>query len=280
MIRQQVVELNKCRTMMAELAKRLRRIILHRPNALGEGEAERIVEDIGLKEWVEVTGGDLKNVIGEIALGQFPQELIVYEQRIVDTIREVLGQSRFQRAQRENVESAEEAARIGYGDDTPVGRNESAMEDFITDSVRKWWQGFRAITTDEVVIPIVGEEDARMLENEAQGGVLSATPAQIQGEYLFRMRLGSSRPNNEVREKAEAMQHLQVLQPWNEVVQFPQLLIKYFLAHNMSPRRMLANQQERNATGAAIPKGDGKAKPQGSQKPIDMNIVRPPGGQP
>ena len=275
MIREQQIELNKCRTMMAELVKRLRRIILHRPNVLGEGEAERIVEELNLSEWVEVTGGDLSQDIKEVALGIFPQELIMYEARIVDTIREILGQSRFQRAQRENVESAEEAARIGHGDDTQVGRNQAAMEEFITDSVRKWFQGFRAVMTDDVLIPLMTDDDAKTFDQV----VMTATPAQIQGEYLFKMRLGSSRPNNEMREKQEAMMHLQTTAPFAEVTNLPQLLIDYWRAHNKSPRKYLLDQAMRDKTAAAQPKQDGQGggKP---QAPIDMNLVRSVGGSP
>jgi hypothetical protein len=276
MIRQQQVELNKCRTMMAELVKRLRRVVLYRKAGLGEGEAERIVEELNLSEWLEVAGGDLNQAVKEIAIGIFPQELIMYEARIVDTIREILGQSRFQRAQRENVESAEEAARIGHGDDTQVGRNQSVMEEFITDSVRKWFQGFRAIATDDVLIPLMTEEDAAMFE----AMVLNVTPRQIQGEFMFKMRLGSSRPNNEMREKQEAIGHLQAMAPFAQVISQPQLLIDYWRAFNRSPRRYLLPQNMRQGTGAAVSRGDGRDRGAGgSPRPMDIaNITRNVGG--
>ncbi len=279
MIRDQAIELNKLRTMMAELTKRLRRVVLYRSDLLGEGEAERLIEEIGLKEFMEAKGGDMDKIVKEITLGQFPQELMLYEDRIVGTIREILGQSRFQRAQRENVESAEEAARIGHGDDTQVGRNQSAMEEFITDSVRKWYQGFQAVATDDVTIPLMNDNDARTLE-QAGASFQTATPDEIRGEFLFRMRLGSSQPANEVREQQEALQMLATAYKLNDpLLSKPQFLLNWLLAYNKSPKRFLLNQKEREATGAGLPEAeDGAAGPGNGVDLIDQNILRPPGG--
>jgi hypothetical protein len=256
MIHDQNIELNKLRTMMAELTKRLRRVVLYRKDFLGEGEAEHMIEDLGLKEWVEAQGGDLDNIIKEINLGTFPQELMLYEQVIKETIRETLGQSNFQRARRENVESAEEASRIGMGDDTQVGRNQSAMEEFITDSVRKWHQGLRAVATDDILVPLLDEQDARELVKNTNNPYLRATPKQIQGEFLFRMRLGSSRPTNEQREKQEAMVMLEMMQRFPERMVADQFIVDWLMAFNKSPSRYMLNAEEIQATGANVPPGE------------------------
>jgi hypothetical protein len=231
-------------------------VVLFRKDFLGEGEAEHMVEDLGLKEWVEAQGGDLDNIIKEINLGTFPQELMLYEQVIKETIRETLGQSNFQRARRENVESAEEASRIGMGDDTQVGRNQSAMEEFITDSVRKWHQGLRAVATDDILVPLLDEQDARELVKNTNNPYLRATPKQIQGEFLFRMRLGSSRPTNEQREKQEAMVMLEMMQRFPERMVADQFIVDWLMAFNKSPSRYMLNAEEIQATGANVPPGE------------------------
>jgi hypothetical protein len=280
MIRPLQIELNKLETMMGELSKRLRRIVLYRKDVLGEGEAERLIEEVGLKEFLEAKGGDLDKIIKEISLGVFPQELVLYRGIIIDTIRETLGQSRFARAQRENVESAEEAARIGLGDDTQVGRNQAVMEEFITDTVRKWFQGFRYVATDDLIIPLINDRDARQLNQIGREQFLTATPKQIQGEFLFKMQLGSSRPTNEVREKQEALLNLQHAANFGERVLLDQFLVDWLLAFNKSPQRYLQRTDEMALTGAAIPAqsgGNGAAQTQRRFTPVDANVIRPIG---
>jgi hypothetical protein len=157
-----------------------------------------------------------------------------------------------------------------------MGRNQGVMEEFITDSVRKWFQGFRAIATDEIVIPLVNENDARTLERIGQEPLLRASPQQIQGEYLFKMELGSSRPTNEMQEKQEALLMLNAAKDFGEAVMLPQFLIDWLVAFNKSPRRYLLNQGERNVMGAAIPgqAGNGAGGQQRQSTPIDPNLLR------
>lgn len=277
MIRNLQIELNKLETMMAELTKRIRRIVLIRDDALAEGESEHIVESLGLKEFIMAKGGDLDNIVKEIALGTFPQELMFYRASIIDSIRETLGQSKFQRAQRENVESAEEAARIGMGDDTQVGRNQSVMEEFITDTVRKWHQGLRAVATDDMLIPIIGRQGAARIGQDSQSVYLKATPKQIAGEFEFRMRLGSSRPSNEKQEKQEAMILLKLTEgPNADRLMIDQHYIDIYTAFNKDPGRYMLSPEELKAMQEAganqMPQEGGKPNGAGGQA-IDPNIV-------
>jgi len=279
MIRPMVIELNKLETMMAELTKRIRRVILYRKDLMGDGEAESVVAEIGLKEFVEAKGGNLDEIIKEITLGAFPQELLIYKASIMEDIRETLGQSKFQRAQRENVESAEEAARIGMGDDTQVGRNQDAVEEFITDSVRKWHQGLQAVATDDMLIPILGEDTVTRVGRNAMQVYLNVRPQDIRGEFMFRMRMGSSRPTNEQQQKQEALILLKLVEQFGDRLIIDQHLTDVYLAFNKSPGRYMMNEAEVAAMQKAkeneIPaQAGGGGQSNGKGGPIDMNLIK------
>lgn len=246
-------ELNKLRTMMAELAKRMK-FLVAMSERIHEEDAESLLEDTGLKDYIRVRGGDARNAVTEVRLGQMPQELFILENRIRDDIREALGQSRFARAQRENVESATEANRIGLGDDVLTARNVGSMATFLEDSIRKWLHGLRSIPgADEFIIPIVGEDDARALIRSEGQRFLRATREQINADSVVRVVQGSFLPPTDDAEKRDALALMQALAPFAEVVNLNQLLVDVLKPFNKNPAKYLLSGPEQDATGATQP---------------------------
>jgi hypothetical protein len=256
MIWQQQVERNKCRTMMAELMKRLRRVIFVNDEALNEQDAKRLFNEIGpeLIEFIRTkNGADPRVVMAQVNVGGGIGELLMYDAKIEDDIRETLGQSRLDRAQRINVETAQEASAVQAGSAAQRGRNAVPWEDFLSDAVAMFGAALQQRATQEILIPITGIRDARFLAGAEAASLfgqdrLKVTPDQIQGEFIYEIRPGSTLPRNANEEIGKALQWTKIAQEFPEHVNDRQALTNLAIAMDHDPAQVLRTLQEQAVT--------------------------------
>lgn len=234
-------ERNKTRTIMNELVKRIRRLIVLNKSAFSEDEAEK-VRDSDLSEILMATG-DVSGAIAQIPLGGLPQDLLLYDSAIKEDMREIVGQSNMARAQRINVETASEANRVALGEDIATSRNEDTVQNWLQDSVRNFVAGVRTVTTEEVLVPILGSADAQRLISAKGEPFLRVSPEVIAGEYQWTLVVGSSLPRQRADEIRERMAQLQIAQQYPQLCNLPYLLGRTFLAMDEDPTRAMVSPE-------------------------------------
>jgi hypothetical protein len=269
------VERNKVRTMLSELVRRYRRVIVANKSAFNDDTERTKLSDGEIAEvfWVN---GDVSQAVRDIPLAGFDQGLLLYDQVIQEDIREVIGQSKMSRAQRINVETATEAARVGAGDDLQAGRNQIRVEAWLRDSVRLMAKCIQALPDAEWVIPVLGQQDAGALM-ASQPAVLQLSTDEIQGEYLFDIEVGSTLPRNDRQEIAKEMAWLQVAQQFPKNINVPAALVSLAIAMDKDPSTALMNAQQVAATDAAA-EGPGTPAESGPGSINPAPFLAPGGG--
>ena len=244
------MERNKVRTLLSELVRRHRRIIVANKSAFNDDIERTKITDGDIAE-VFWANGDVGQAIREIPVAGMDQGLLLYDTLIQEDIRETIGQSKMARAQRINVESATEAARVGAGDDVQSGRNQSKAEAWLRDSVRLFAKGIQALPEAQWIIPVLGPQDAASLM-AGQSAVLQLSSAEIQGEYLFDIEVGSTLPRNDRQEIAKGMAWLQIAQQFPQNVSIPAALLDTAIAMDKDPETALMNAEQVAATNEAL----------------------------
>lgn len=199
-------EKNQVRTMMSLLARAIRRIVGVNKNLVDE-DILTLLKDGALVEFFELKG-PAPDAIAQIQIGGFPQELLLYDAKIDDDIREAVGLSLYARAQRENVESATEAANIQAGQDVIEGRTQAAFDRFVREVEITWMQGLRAVLAEtgaQEVLRVLGPEGVAPLEQ-----FLTVDAETIAGEFEFEIEAGSTRPRDKDREAQMAAVDMQI----------------------------------------------------------------------
>jgi len=252
-------ERNKVRTMLSELVRRHRRLIVGNKGAFDITEQQKITEgDIAEVFWSQ---GDVSQAVVQIPVAGFDQGLLLYDGVIQEDIRETIGQSKMARAQRINVESATEAASVAQGDSTQSGRNQIKVEAWLRDSIRLFAKGIQALPDTQYIVPVLGQRDAmRLMAGEP--AVLQISTADIQGEYLFDVEVGSTLPRSEREEIAKGMAWLQVAQQFPQNVNIPGAIIELAIAMGTDPSIALTNAQQIQGTNAAL-EGQPEVEPAG-----------------
>lgn len=200
----QQMELNKTRTLMSRIVNSLRRLLIWNETTLTDTDKKRIAAgDLELMESIFVEGS-VQEAFNQAQIGTFPSDLLAYDSTIKSDIREAIGISNMDRAQRINVESATEAGGVLQGADVIAGRNEERFELFWSDILRHFTQSLQHTMDQSTTIRIVGEADVRHLQ-EAQD-FIEVSPEDIAGEFDFRVRARSTLPENNDQELAKAAQ--------------------------------------------------------------------------
>lgn len=235
------VELNKVWTIAHQLMKRMRRIIGVNREELADGEWDKITQDMDLCEFIETKNLDPGRVFSEVRLGGSIQELVLWGLRIRDIIREKTGVSEMDRAQRINVETATEAGAVQAGSSVQRGRNQGPFEDFFSDVISMFGQALQQSLTDAVAIPIVGAEDADALFSQQQETAFERiTPKQIEGEFTYSVRPGSSLPRDPQQEMRQELALNEAIQPFGELVNLAQRAFDTMRAFDKDPSKQLA----------------------------------------
>jgi hypothetical protein len=248
------VERNKVRTMLSELVRRHRRIIIANEAAFEGSEKEKLAD--GEVAEMYFANGEVGQAIRDIPVAGMDQGLLLYDSAIQEDIRETIGQSKMARAQRINVETATEAQRVGAGDDLQAGRNQVSVEDWLRETTRLFAGAVQALPNDAAwTIPVLGQRDAAQLA-AGQPPVLRVTGDEIAGEYLFDIETGSSQPRNENTEIAKSLQWVQIAQQFPQNVNIMAAITELALALDKDPARaLLTAQQSQAATAAAQQQG-------------------------
>lgn len=214
-------ELNKTETMISWLAKSIRRLIGVDTSRMKPKEIRKL-ENSMLSEILEVEG-PITEIVQNLQAGTLPQELLIRSARLEEHMRETLGLSLMGRGQRINVESAEEAARVGLGQDVNVGRVVRAYEKFWKHVVQTHHQARRQ------TMELTGSEVVRLLGTDADGALSTATvdPDDLHGDFDFVILEGSTRKRDPFREEQLAQARFLLAK------QFPDILDQGFYARKL-----------------------------------------------
>lgn len=238
-------DLNRTRTLTLELAKRQRRMVFVNPDLLIDGEADKL-ENMSLMEII--LARDVNNAAREVQVGGGYQELLLLSAQIKDSIRSLIGVGEMERGQRINVETAAEATQVGAGAALQRGRNQGPFEDFLADAIETFSRGVQATATQPIVVPILGSEGASDLFASAEGVSFDEVqPEEIQGEFQYRIRPGSTMPHDPNEEARKMLALTSALQPFGELVNLPQAAIDIILAFEKDPAKLLNTQSQLQA---------------------------------
>jgi hypothetical protein len=259
-------EINKLRTIIQELVKRMRRVVFVDDAKLGDGEADKLIDDAQLAEFFRTNGADPNTIMKELQIGGGDfQGLINLYNQIKEDIREMRGTGNMDRAQRINVNSATEAQDVQTGSDTQQARNLEKYEEFWKGNVRKWVKGFQKVTTRDVLVPIVGRGDVSQLEQPLgdSGQFLKATPEQIRGEFLFEIEAGSTTQADRNMEIQQAMAWYQATKG-ESMVNAQETMRNLAVAFGKDPAKALVGIQVTQATQSRLDQMGAGAGAQGN----------------
>lgn len=282
------MELNKCRTMMAALTKRLRRTVLGSKENFQDGEWEKMTGDAELMEWFAINANvDIDKCVKEIQIGGFPQELLMYHARILEDIREIVGVSQMDRAQRINVETAAEANGVLSGAATMRSPKQERVEDFWSSIYRKLHRGIQQTQDDSVFVPIFEGTDSRIL-GETAGDYAEVTPEDILGEFDYGVQAGSTLPEDPMQELQKATALFQLFKD-DALIEQREIRRRVLEAARMDPQRLLNTTPEqqgatmgdmaavgvgRDLAKPGVPGEGGAGKGNGAEGAIDPNLLK------
>jgi len=188
-----------------------------------------------LHEIIE-TKGDPAKTIQAISSGVFPQELLQYLAVYEEDAREVMGQSKMDRAQRINVESASEAAFVQQGSDVSTARIVSAFEKFNQESIQLYMQGRRATMehTGAEIVRIVGQQDANGVQAWA-----TVSPEDLHGDFELEVVHGSTRKRDRAEESRQAGVDMQMAITSPDMFNVAYFASKYIEARGLDPTRAM-----------------------------------------
>lgn len=211
-------ELNLLRTMMSRLVRQLRRVVFVNQDLVEPEELEKLL-DGDLVEFFKGRG-NMSEIIREVQVGGLAQELLLYNERLEEDLREEMGISKMGRAQRINVESATEAANVQAGQDIALARIEERFRGFVQETIRLYAQGRR------FTMELTGDELVRIAGPDADGALRWAqvSAEDLAGEYEYEVEVHSMRPRDRDLEAQKAGARIAV------AAQSPQLFNLAFFA--------------------------------------------------
>ncbi len=207
---------NKVWTILSStIARTMRRIAVNK-QALDAEQTAILMNPEALMEFI-LLDGDLDNAFKEINFSSIDQSLLPMIGLLQTSIRETLGVSQFDRGQRINVETAQEAGQVGAGADVQRSRNQGPFEDFWAEIAKV---SHRAMIQTEdprkFIIPIIGEQSSTFLkQDETQQGFVEASVEDLKGEFDYAVKVGSTLaldPSELLRRQSIVLQTLQPLQ--------------------------------------------------------------------
>ena len=272
------LEINKSATMATQLMKRLRRIIPVQEDAMDESTKAMLASgDMDLAEIFMVKASP-REVIGQIQLGGGIQELLLHIGDLRNTQRILLGVSEFDRAQRVNVETATEAGAIAQGSQVQRSRNQGPWETFLSNSIDMFAQGVQHLVAQENrprVVPILGDEDAmEIFGDPTTQRFVEITPQEVQGSFIYRVRPGSTLPEDPAEEQRREVAFTQLMasaEPLAQLTNWPQRAVDMTRAFDKDPKKQLMGQelgqatqrveQQRQAAGQSPPPNEQQGSP-------------------
>jgi hypothetical protein len=232
------LEMNRLRTMMGQLVFRLIQTLGINTNKMDPNEMNKL-EDAAIHELIKFNG-DPKDAIAIISSGIFPgQDLLQFHALLDEDMRQISGQGKMGRAERINVETAEEAANVQRGQDVNTARIADSYEDFNKDAIRLYMQGRRSTMeeTGAEVVRIVGAIDADGMQEWA-----TVEPAHLHGDYELHVVHGSTRKRDKAAEAQAAAADLQVAMATPDMFNNYYFARKYLEARGHAPEQALSKQ--------------------------------------
>ncbi len=233
------VSLNRLRTIMDTIARNTRRI-LGTSGQIDPDELDKLIEG----EIVEVikTGGNPSEVLQEIRSGGFPSELLQYEGLLNEDIREIKGQSKMDRGQRINVETAAEANFVQRGSSLGSSEEQSSFEEFLGESMKNYMAGRRVTMSEEELVPLLGGDAVTGQE------FIKVTREDVNQNFDFKIVAGSTLPEDRDREVQKTLGDLEVAKTFEDLSNIPSILKEYWLERRKSPSRMMVEPQQQQAS--------------------------------
>jgi hypothetical protein len=241
------VELNKIHSIMGILAKNIRRIIVATEGAMADDDLDKL-EEGALMEILR-TNGPAREAIAEIGAGGFPQDILAYRAVLEENIRELLGQSQMDRAQRINVETATEAQNVQQGSNIHALRNQGAFEKFMESSIRNYMQARRQTMQEEELVPILGREGAAKT-NEP---FLTVSRQDLAADFDYKIVAGSTLPRSRQADADKALADIQVAGTRPEIHNLRQAYIEYYIARGLDPDKYILPEQQQPPQQPQIP---------------------------
>jgi len=229
-------ELDRAYTILKIVARNTRRLLIVEHEGLDPEEIEKL-EDSAVVEII-MSQGPPDRVLKEFKSGGFPQELLLWVQLLETELREALGDSAMDRAQRINVESATEASQVQRGSDTLSSRTQNAYGTFVTETLKNYIHARRETMLEDELVPILGPEGAI----EARS-FLSVSPEDLQQDYDFKMVAGSTIPDSHSREAEKAFADLNVAQSMPEIHNLRFLAGRYWEKRGIPPSKAMSEGQ-------------------------------------
>ncbi len=263
-----IVELNKLQTILLEVAKRARRMLFVNQMSLADGEWEKMSAWDGpaLTEFfLTKDGNDPNTVFSQAAIGTIDTSLLALYNQLVVNIREAIGQSSLDRAQRINVETAAEANAVQAGSQVNAGRNQTFFEDFLQSVVRHYAISRQHTTTEDELLHVLGREDsAVLLDTIGAEPFFRVTPEQLRGEFDYEITAGSTLPRDRQQDVALAMGLMNLIGSNQTVAQHLNIqnaVLEMVLAMGKNPSTAMMSDREMMGAAQKMGPGDGKQKP-------------------
>ena len=244
------VELNRALFTVNQLSQSIRRITFIDKASLDEQELRKL-SNLALIEVLQ-TNGDPKQAVFQTQLGGVPQELLVYINFLIGQIREILGVSEMERGQRMNVETAAEVGQVASGAATQRGRNQGPWEDFLSEALCVFGEALQHAPFQPMSVPVLGAADA-------DAAYETVAPSDIAGEFVYRVRPGSTLPRNPAADAQKEIALTEALKPFGQFVNMKQRAIDTVLAFDKSPASQLQEGQPPPQPGMQEMMTDGNA---------------------
>jgi hypothetical protein len=272
-------DLNRVLTLILELAKRQRRVIFYDPNRLVDGEDDKLTS-LSLLEFIKTN--DPQSVASQIQVGGNFQELLLLKDHLKNEIRSMIGVGEMERGQRINVETAAEAQQVGAGAALQRGRNQGPFEDFLADVIETFGIGIQDTLAEPYAIPILGEEDATALfaPTPVSPSYLEVEPQQIRGDFIYKIRPGSTLPHDPDAEIRKQLALNAALMPFGEAVNQLHMIVQTVRAFEQDPSKYaiqpkpLADNMAARAQSALLGMGQQKPDQQGGGGQASDSIAK------
>ena len=259
---------NKIWTILNAIVERTRQVFITNESAFSgnEEELEKLTNPGSLVEFVVATSNAAE------AMAAFPGatidgQLVGLLFQLKEAMREVLGISSFDRGQRANVETASEAQQIGAGSAANRSRIQARVEDFWTDIYRYTHRALlQANDPRRFVVPIVGEDNAAFLTaGEVADGFVTASAADLQGEFVYGIQSGSTLPHDPSAEFNALHTAVQAAGGPNDPLLQPVNIRRRLMElSGNDPEKMVISQEQAVQMGQNNPEG---APPQNQSTP-------------
>lgn len=209
-------ELNSTRTQMLNHRKKFSRKWLYRKSAFDKQGIEALESDVDNMMVPVESDEPIGNVVGPMPVAITPPEFYNQSNLIQEDINLVTAVSEYARGNMPSVRrTATEAAMIQDSQNARASDKLAKVEEELSEIGAMLMQVIQTFTTGEKVVRIAGRDGAM---NWA-----FYDAAYIAGQFDFEVQAGSTQPQNESFRRQSAMQMVDALGPFAEVLNLPEL---------------------------------------------------------